>query len=75
MVVLDKQGNPVRGLTKDDFTVKEDGTDQQIVSFETEDGSVPSYVPPKLPVLPVNTFVDVPSEPERGHFTFCITTW
>ena len=66
LVVLDKQGNPVRGLTKDDFTVKEDGTDQQIVSFETEDGSVPSYVPPKLPVLPVNTFVDVPSEPERG---------
>jgi VWFA-related protein len=66
VVVLDKNGNPVRGLKKDDFVVKEDGKTQTVLSFDTFDGSVPAYVPPKMPTLPANTFVDVPSTPERG---------
>lgn len=33
-VVLDSHGNPVPGLTKDDFVVEEDGRTQPIVSFE-----------------------------------------
>jgi VWFA-related protein len=33
-VVLDASGQPVRGLTRDDFTVLEDGRPQTIVGFE-----------------------------------------
>jgi VWFA-related protein len=66
IVVTDKQGNPVRGLKKEDFTVKEDKKEQAVLSFDYQDGSVPSYVPPKLPALPANTFVNLPSQPEQG---------
>src|SRR5262245_47306291 len=34
VVVFDRQGNPVEGLTKDDFTVREDGQAQSIAAFE-----------------------------------------
>jgi VWFA-related protein len=66
VVVTDKQGNPVRGLRQDDFIVKEDKKTQTILSFDYQDGSVPSYTPAKLPPLPANTFVNEPTEPERG---------
>ncbi|MGA9671986.1 MAG: hypothetical protein WBQ94_22430 [Terracidiphilus sp.] len=42
VVVTDKQGNAVRGLKKDDFVVKEDKKTQTILSFDYQDGSVPS---------------------------------
>ena len=34
VLVLDRQGNPARGLTQEDFTVKEDGVAQTVTSFE-----------------------------------------
>src|ERR1700678_4301033 len=49
IVVTDKQGNMVKGLKKEDFIVREDGTEQQVLTFEFEDGTVPAFVPPKLP--------------------------
>jgi VWFA-related protein len=66
VVVTDKQGNPVRGLTRADFTVKEDKVEQTVLSFDYQDGSAPSFVPPKLPALPANTFVNLPAQPEQG---------
>ncbi len=66
VVVMDKWGNPVKGLTKDDFIVKEDGAEQRVTGFDAVDGSKESYTPPKLPALPANTFVNVPDVPERG---------
>jgi VWFA-related protein len=66
VVVLDKQGNVVRGLKKKDFILKEDGKTQNVVSFDWMDGSIASFTPPKLPSLPPNTFMNVPSAPERG---------
>jgi VWFA-related protein len=66
VVVTDKDGNPVKSLWKDDFQVKEDKNPQTILSFDYQDGTTTSYVPPKLPPLPVNTFVNLPTEPERG---------
>ena len=38
-VVLDKQGAPIRGLRREDFTVLEDGTPQEITAFEAVDRS------------------------------------
>lgn len=66
VVVLDKDGNPVRGLKKDDFIVQEDGKSQKVLSFDAFNGTTPTFVPPKLPPMPPNTFVDLPREPERG---------
>jgi VWFA-related protein len=37
VVVLDRDGKPVRGLTKADFSVLEDGQPQEVVSFEARE--------------------------------------
>ena len=66
IVVTDKSGNPVRGLKKDDFIIKEGGKTQKALSFDYLDGSKSTFVPPKLAPLPANTFVNLPSVPERG---------
>ena len=66
VIVLDKQGNPVHGLKKNDFVVKEDDKSQRILTFDWFDGSIPGFVPPKVPALPPNTFINLPSGPERG---------
>jgi len=66
VVVTDKNGKPVLGLSKDDFTVTEDKKPQRILSFDYMDGSQPSFTPAKLPPLPTNTFVNEPNEAERG---------
>jgi len=66
VVVTDDKGKPVRGLKKSDFSVWEDKKPQTILSFDVEDGDKPSFVPPNLPPMPPNTFLDLPKEPEQG---------
>jgi VWFA-related protein len=66
VIVLDGNGNPVRGLKEGDFIVSEDGKRQRIESFDWFDGSAIRFKPPPLPPLPPNTFVDVPKVAERG---------
>lgn len=66
VIVLDKNGNPLRGLTKDDFVVDEDKKPQNILSFEFFDGTAPAFVPPRIPALPSNTYVNLPMAPEQG---------
>jgi VWFA-related protein len=66
VVVLDKVGNPVRGLTREDFIVKEDGKAERLLSFDSFDGSKPDFVPPHTPPLPANTFLNLPAVAERG---------
>ena len=67
VVVSDSDGKPVSGLTAADFTVSEDGKPQSIHSFDVHDFDSISESLPKLPdSLPPNTFINVPSGPERG---------
>lgn len=65
VVVQDKDGKPVRGLKQSDFVVQEDRKDQKVLSFDVADGSAAAFVPPKLPPMPPNTYVDLPRETER----------
>jgi VWFA-related protein len=67
VVVTDSKGQPVPGLTKADFSVAEDGRQQQILSFDAN-GFRPAmdYLPPKLPPEPPNSFVNLPTTPEKG---------
>src|SRR5579863_8454262 len=56
VVVTDRDGNPIAGLGKDDFTVLEDGKPQQIQSFE-----------PHVPVKQTTAIPDIRLPP--GEFT------
>jgi VWFA-related protein len=47
VVVTDKSGKPVRNLSKEDFTILEDGKDQAIASFEPPDQHSPPPVEQK----------------------------
>jgi hypothetical protein len=49
VVVLGKDGRPVRGLGADDFTVFEDGHPQAIVAFQARDMLVARAEPPVAP--------------------------
>jgi VWFA-related protein len=67
VVVSDSTGKPVSGLTAADFSIAEDGKPQHLRSFDVHDFDFISAALPKHPAsLPTNTFVNVPSGPERG---------
>jgi VWFA-related protein len=56
LVVTDKQGNPIGDVKKEELSVSEDGTAQQIVSFEAiQVPAAPSETPPPKPVVSTNT--------------------
>ncbi len=63
VVVTGKDGKPVKGLHKEDFTVMEDGRPQQITSFDEHPGTNP---PPPLPPLPPNIFTNIPRPSSAG---------
>jgi VWFA-related protein len=64
-VVLDGEGAPVRGLTRDDFVVSEDGEPQPIVSFEAFDtGNARPAAPPAPNVVASNEVQ--PASPGRA---------
>ena len=55
VVVTDKDGNPVTGLTRGDFSVEEEGEAQTITSFEAvELPSEPAEAPPPRPRVSTN---------------------
>lgn len=67
VVVSDSNGKPVSSLTADDFSITEDGKSQRVRSFDVHNFDLISDSLPKRPAtLPPNTFVNLPSGPERG---------
>jgi VWFA-related protein len=61
VVVTDKDGHAVPGLTKDDFQVFEDGKPQTISFFEPNFSASPDAAAATPPALPPNTFTNVPT--------------
>jgi len=63
VVVTDHKDQAVAGLTREDFSITEDGALQQILSFEAHisaGGSVDHAIPPlDLSKLPANTFLNI----------------
>jgi VWFA-related protein len=67
VVVKDSHGDPVKGLTKRDFSVFEQKKQQEIRSFEEVDFNASgNFVAPKLPPMPPDTYVNVAREQEKG---------
>jgi VWFA-related protein len=67
VVVTDSHHNLLHGLQRKDFTVYEDNREQELRSFEafnmkSDDG----FVPPPVPKLPPDTYMNVPPAPEVG---------
>jgi VWFA-related protein len=57
VVVTDAKGKPVVDLTREDFTVKEDGKPQQVANFEPAGGrgtEAPPSTPPSAPAAPAD---------------------
>jgi VWFA-related protein len=67
VVVTGEKGKPVAGLKPSDFSVFEDGVKQPLRSFDphTPTTEVP-YVPPRIPKLPPNTFLNLATAPASG---------
>ena len=63
VLVTDDKGQPVRGLTKSDFTILEDNKPQPIRSFSEYDKTSP---PPPPRTLPPNTFTNSDALPVNG---------
>jgi VWFA-related protein len=63
VLVTDDKGQPVRGLTRADFTVEEDSKPQPIRSFSEYDKTTP---PPAPRPLPPNTYTNATTLPTTG---------
>lgn len=55
VVVQDQQGNPIRGLKREDFTLSDNGKPQDIRYFSVEEGET---LPERVLPLPANTFTN-----------------
>jgi len=66
VVVTGTNGKPVPDLRAADFSISEDGKPQKILSFDVHDFDPVPDSAPSRPNLPANTFMNLPSGPERG---------
>jgi VWFA-related protein len=66
VIVQDRAGNPVHGLTANDFHISEGHTAQTLRSFEEHSTLTPPSKPTAPLVLPVGTFTDYTPVPPSG---------
>jgi VWFA-related protein len=67
VVVTDSHGQPVTGLTQDDFKIVEDNGPQKLLFFDVHSVAPETgFVVPKIPPLPPNTFLNLAKAPESG---------
>jgi VWFA-related protein len=68
IVVTDKNGQPIHGLTKDQFHVAENGAPQTIAFFEEHDDNLPPSQPqPAAPLqLPPDVYTNFQNTPSHG---------
>lgn len=67
VVVTDAKGKPVKGLSPSDFRVFEDGVAETLRSFDPHTPTTEApYVPPHIPKLPPNTFLNLATAPTSG---------
>jgi len=60
VVVTDKDGRPVTGLTRDDFVLLEEGQPQTISAFSHESPGVRADAQPEPPPLPAHVYTNRP---------------
>ncbi|HTV08340.1 MAG TPA: VWA domain-containing protein [Candidatus Aquilonibacter sp.] len=58
VVVRDRNGHPIHGLTRSDFVLSESGRPQTINSFDEYAAPATPPAPPQMPVLPPGQFTD-----------------
>ncbi len=67
VVITGRDGKPLEGLHKEDFTVTEDGHPQTLTFFEEQTGAHPLQA--NLPALPPNIFTNIPRVPPSDAVT------
>jgi VWFA-related protein len=75
VVVTDKQGKPVSGLTQADFTVLQDGKPQQIRVFDPHTGNnnaASASAVANAPKLPPNTYSNHPNDATADSWTIVL---
>jgi len=75
VVVTDKQGKPVAGLTQADFTVLQDGKPQQIRVFDPHTANNHAAAPSAVanaPKLPPNTYSNHPNDATADSWTIVL---
>ncbi len=65
VVVRDKNGNPIRGLKREDFTLLEDGKPQPILAFDVEEVPSEPASPTEPPIVETATLLS-PKTPAAG---------
>jgi VWFA-related protein len=66
VVVRDRSGHPVHGLTREDFALSEGGQPQNLRSFEEYAAPAVAPAAPKMPALPPGLFTDFTPVPDKG---------
>src|SRR5690349_4083546 len=67
VVVLDRDGQPVAGLTREDFTLLDSGRPQPIVGFEERRASTPAAAPAATDAVPARVVTNIRRPHARGR--------
>jgi VWFA-related protein len=59
VTVTDSHGNPIHGLKREDFLIKEDGKPQPLRSFQEYGAAAPATTVASRPKLPPNTYTNL----------------